>query len=91
MNQQDKHHSFALMDEAAQIFIPNIADIPATARSNKVSFNIVAQDILQFESLYSRPVSDSLIGNLNYQIYLKNCQYRNCQACFGYNWQRKSS
>ena len=71
MNQQNKHHSFALMDEAAQIFIPNIADIPATARSNKVSFNIVAQDILQFESLYSRPVSDSLIGNLNYQIYLK--------------------
>ena len=71
MNQQGKHHSFALMDEAAQIFIPNIADIPATARSNKVSFNIVTQDILQFESIYSKPVSDSLIGNLNYQIYLK--------------------
>jgi type IV secretory pathway TraG/TraD family ATPase VirD4 len=71
MNQQGKHHSFALMDEAAQIFIPNIADIPATARSNKVSFNIVAQDVLQFESIYSKPVSDSLIGNLNYQIYLK--------------------
>jgi type IV secretory pathway TraG/TraD family ATPase VirD4 len=71
MNQQGKHHSFALMDEAAQIFIPNIADIPATARSNKVSFNIVAQDILQFESIYTKSVSDSLIGNLNYQIYLK--------------------
>jgi hypothetical protein len=71
MNQQGKHHSFALIDEAAQLFIPNIADIPATARSNRVSFNVVAQDILQFESIYTRPVSDSLIGNLNYQIYLK--------------------
>ena len=71
MNQHGKHHSFALIDEAAQIYIPNIADIPATARSNKVSFNIVAQDVLQFESIYSKPVSDSLIGNLNYQIYLK--------------------
>ena len=71
MNQQDKHHSFALMDEGAQLYIPNIPDIPATARSNKVSFNIVAQDILQFESIYTRPVSDSLMANLNYQVYLK--------------------
>jgi Type IV secretory system Conjugative DNA transfer len=71
MNNQNKHHGFGLMDEAAQLFIPNIHDIPATCRSNKVSFNVVAQDTAQFESIYTREDASSLFSNLNYQIYLK--------------------
>jgi type IV secretory pathway TraG/TraD family ATPase VirD4 len=65
----DKHHDFGLMDEAAQLFIPNIHDITATCRSKKVSFNVVAQDNAQFESINTRKDACSKFSNLNSSKY----------------------
>jgi type IV secretory pathway TraG/TraD family ATPase VirD4 len=69
MNQQGKHKSMVILDEAPTIFIPHIDRIPATARSNKLAFAYCAQDLSQIEKAYGRVNMEAIIGNLNNQFY----------------------
>jgi type IV secretory pathway TraG/TraD family ATPase VirD4 len=69
MNQPNKHKSIVIVDEAPTVFIPNVDRIPATARSNKVSFVFCAQDISQIEKGYGKTNTDVLLSNLNNQFY----------------------
>lgn len=69
MNQSGKHKSMVLLDEAPTVFIPNIDRIPATARSNKVSFVFCAQDISQIEKGYGKINTEVLLSNMNNQFY----------------------
>jgi len=69
MNQPNKHHSLMLLDEAPTVYIPKLDTIPATARANKLSTIFIAQDKSQIVKGYGKVETDSLIGNLNYQLY----------------------
>jgi type IV secretory pathway TraG/TraD family ATPase VirD4 len=71
MNEQGKHHSFCLLDEAAQINIPRLSNVPATCRSNKLSVVFMAQNLTQIEDKYGKPEAESLLANLNYQFFTR--------------------
>lgn len=71
MNEQGKHHSFCLLDEAAQINIPRLSNVPATCRSNKLSVAFMAQNLTQIEDKYGKPEAESLFANLNYQFFTR--------------------
>ncbi|OFY32286.1 MAG: hypothetical protein A2X01_14905 [Bacteroidetes bacterium GWF2_35_48] len=69
MNQQGKHHSAFLDDEAPTLYIPKLEQIPATARSNKVAVIYMAQDFSQMEDKFGKTKRDTIIANLNNQFY----------------------
>ena len=69
MNKKGRLPSFIILDEAPTIFIPNASTIPATARSNKVSFVYCAQDISQMETMYGKEITREIIANLGNQFY----------------------
>ena len=69
MNQSGKHHSLMLLDEAPTVYVPKLDTIPATARANRLSTIFIAQDKSQMVKGYGKVETDSLIGNLNYQLY----------------------
>ncbi len=69
MNQSNQHHSLILLDEAPTVYIPKLETIPATARANKLSTIFIAQDQSQIIKGYGKVETDSLIGNLNYQLF----------------------
>ena len=69
MNQQGKHRSFVLLDEAPTLSIPKLEMIPATARSNKVAVVFMAQDLSQIADQYGNTKSDVIISNLGNQLH----------------------
>lgn len=69
MNQQNKHHSFVLLDEAPTLYIPKFEQIPATARSNKVVTIFMAQDLSQIEKNYGMKEAETIVSNLNNHFY----------------------
>ena len=69
MNEQDKHHSLVLLDEAPTLYIPKFDQIPATARSNKIATIYMAQDISQMIQSYGQVNAEVIIGNLNNQLF----------------------
>jgi len=69
MNQQGKQHSVALIDEGSTLYIPNLDEIPATARSNKLSVFYMAQDFSQMDAMYGKERRMALISNLATQFY----------------------
>lgn len=69
INSPDKEHSIFLVDEAAQFFIPNISNLPATARENLVATIISTQTVSQMEDIYGKSETETLMSNLNTQIY----------------------
>ena len=71
MNEQGKHHSFCLLDEAAQINIPRLSNVPATCRSNQLSLVFMAQNLTQIEDKYGKAETESLLANLNYQFFTR--------------------
>ncbi len=72
MNQQDKHHSFVLVDEGPTMFIPKLESLPATARSNKVSLCYMCQDISQMVDMFGQTKAEVIISNLNSQFWGKS-------------------
>ncbi|MTI33295.1 type IV secretory system conjugative DNA transfer family protein [Xanthovirga aplysinae] len=68
MNQQGKRRSIFCLDEAPTLFIPNLDNLPATARSNKVSTIVGVQDFSQMEKMYGREQAQVLISNLGNQF-----------------------
>ena len=69
MNQQEKRHSYVLLDEAPTIFIPKFDQIPATARSNKIAVVFMAQDFSQIRKYYGQMEAQAIVSNLNNQFY----------------------
>lgn len=69
MNQPNKHKSILLMDETPTCFIPNLENIPAVSRSNKLATVLCMQDISQLEQKYGEKNSEVLISNLANHFY----------------------
>lgn len=69
MNQPNQKESIILLDEAPTIYIPNIEQVPATARSNKVSVVFGVQDYSQLVDKYGQDKAQVIISNLGNQFY----------------------
>jgi type IV secretory pathway TraG/TraD family ATPase VirD4 len=69
LNQQGRLPSLVLLDEAPTLFIPNFAQIPATARSNRVATVYAVQDVAQMEALTSRQEAEMILANLGNQFW----------------------
>lgn len=80
MNQQGKHKSFVLLDEAPTLYIPKFEMIPATARSNKIASVYMAQDYAQMNDMYGREKAEVIIANLSNQFYGKISSVQTAKA-----------
>lgn len=69
MNKPNKQQSIVILDEAPTISIPNFAQIPATARSNKVATVYCVQDISQMENDLGKEESATILSNLGTQFF----------------------
>jgi hypothetical protein len=69
MNRPDRLKSVVLLDEAPTIFIPNIEQIPATARSNKIATIFGVQDFSQLVDNYGQDKAQIIISNLGNQFF----------------------
>ena len=69
MNQQGKHKSIFVLDEAPTLFIPDLAQLPATARANKIVSVVGVQDFVQLQHMYGHKVAETLRNNLGNQFF----------------------
>lgn len=69
MNQQGKHKSFILLDEAPTLYIPDFDQIPNTARSNKIVTVFMLQDYSQMVDMYKQTKAEVLFSALNNHFY----------------------
>ena len=69
MNQDNKHHSILLLDEAPTLYIPKLENVPATGRERKIAVIYVAQDISQIVDRYGKEKKDTIIANLANQFW----------------------
>ncbi|WP_165027247.1 type IV secretory system conjugative DNA transfer family protein [Dysgonomonas sp. ZJ279] len=69
MNQPLQEKSIVLLDEAPTIYIPNIEQLPATARSNKVATIFGVQDYSQLVDKYGQEKAQVILSNLGNQFY----------------------
>lgn len=69
LNQQGKEKSVFIIDEFPTVYVPNIEQLPATARSNKVATVLACQDIAQIVDKYGRDKADTILSNLGNQFY----------------------
>lgn len=67
INQQGKHPCALVIDEFPTIYIQDFAQLPATARSNKISCEIGIQDESQLKSAY-KTESDEIVSNMGTQF-----------------------
>jgi type IV secretory pathway TraG/TraD family ATPase VirD4 len=58
-----------LLDEFPTVFVPNIEQLPATARSNKVATVLACQDITQIVDKYGKEKAEAILSNLGNQFY----------------------
>jgi hypothetical protein len=71
MNQQKKDPSMMFLDEAATIYVPNLEELPATARSNKVALVYMTQDLAQMNDAYGQDKTRVMVANLNNWLFGK--------------------
>lgn len=64
INQQGKRKALFCIDELPTIYIKNLDNLPATARSNKVASVFGVQDRTQLTRDYGKKESDTLLANL---------------------------
>jgi hypothetical protein len=69
MNQDNKHHSMLLLDEAPTLYIPKLENVPATGRERKIAVIYIAQDISQIVDRYGKEKKDTIIANLANQFW----------------------
>lgn len=69
MNQDNKHHSILLLDEAPTLYIPKLENVPATGRERKIAVIYIAQDISQIVDRYGKEKKDTIIANLANQFW----------------------
>lgn len=86
LNRQNKEKSVFMIDEFPTVYIPNVEQLPATARSNKVATILACQDIAQLQDRYGREKSESVLNNLGNQFYGRTPSIdtaKRVQALFG--------
>lgn len=69
LNQQGKEKSVFMLDEFPTVYVPNVEQLPATARSNKVATILACQDIAQMVDKYGKDKADTILSNLGNQFY----------------------
>jgi len=69
MNKPNQQKSVVLLDEAPTIYIPNIEQIPATARSNKIATIFGVQDFSQLADNYGQDKAQIILANLGNQFF----------------------
>ena len=69
LNQQNKEKSIFMIDEFPTVFVPNIEQLPATGRSNKIATILACQDIAQVVDRYGKSKADTILSNLGNQFY----------------------
>ena len=79
MNQPNQQKSVVLLDEAPTIFIPNIEQIPATARSNKIATVFGVQDYAQLVDKYGEDKAQVIISNLGNQFFGRTTNYKTAE------------
>ena len=79
MNKPDQQKSIVLLDEAPTVFIPNIEQIPATARSNKIATVFGVQDYAQLADKYGEDKSQVIISNLGNQFFGRTTNYKTAE------------
>lgn len=79
MNQPNQQKSVVLLDEAPTIFIPNIEQIPATARSNKIATIFGVQDYAQLADKYGEGKAQVVISNLGNQLFGRTTNYKTAE------------
>jgi type IV secretory pathway TraG/TraD family ATPase VirD4 len=68
VNEQGKHPHAMVIDELPTIFIQDLSQLPATARSNKVSTMLGLQDESQLETQYGKSNADEILSNMGTQF-----------------------
>ncbi|WP_159639000.1 type IV secretory system conjugative DNA transfer family protein, partial [Sphingobacterium composti Ten et al. 2007 non Yoo et al. 2007] len=58
-----------MLDEFPTVYVPNVEQLPATARSNKVATILACQDIAQMVDKYGKEKTDTILSNLGNQFY----------------------
>lgn len=79
MNQPNMQKSIVLLDEAPTIYIPNIEQMPATARSNKVSVVFGVQDYSQLADKYGQDKAQVILSNMGNQFYGRTVNEKSAQ------------
>ena len=69
LNRPAKEKSVFMVDEFPTVYIPNVEQLPATARSNKVATILACQDISQMVDRYGREKAETILSNLGNQFY----------------------
>lgn len=69
MNKADMLPSFILIDEAPTLYIPKLEELPAVARSRKISLIYCCQDISQIDATYGKEKREVLLSNLGNQFF----------------------
>lgn len=69
LNRQGKEKSVFMLDEFPTVYVPNVEQLPATARSNKVATILACQDIAQMVDKYGNDKTDTILSNLGNQFY----------------------
>lgn len=68
INKKGNNPSIFSMDELPTIYIKNLEQLPATARSNKVVTLLSVQDYSQLEMLYGKDQAKTIISNMGNQM-----------------------
>lgn len=69
LNRPGKEKSVFMLDEFPTIYVPNVEQLPATARSNKVATILACQDITQIVDRYGKEKAETILSNLGNQFY----------------------
>ena len=69
LNSAGKEKSVFMIDEFPTVYIPNVEQLPATARSNKVATILACQDIAQLSDKYGKEKTETILSNLGNQFY----------------------
>ena len=69
LNRQEKEKSVFMIDEFPTVYIPNVEQLPATARSNKVATILACQDIAQLADKYRKEKTETILSNLGNQFH----------------------
>lgn len=79
MNQQGKNKSIFCIDELPTLFINKLSNLPATARSNKVSTVLSVQSYAQLERDYTPKDAEVILGNLGNQFFGMTNEYKTAE------------
>lgn len=69
MNAAGKHKSFVLLDEAPTLYVPELENIAALSRSNKMALVYIAQDLSMMVDMYGKDKAETILANLSNRFF----------------------